>query len=198
MLLYSRKNFIVTHKSFHFFRIDVAGAKSIFKGIILYVVALISWHTIYCVWSVMQCVFCSGETRVVDKRSSQDATRRRRECIKCKKRFTTYERAYLNLTVIKKDGRHEPFSREKILSGIVKACEKRPVSMEQIEETVNKTENELRKYGNGVYSKKIGELVMKYLKRLDKVAYIRFASVYRSFDDIKLFEEEVKLLKKVV
>jgi len=145
----------------------------------------------------MQCVFCGNETKVLDKRTTSDVTRRRRECLKCKKRFTTYERADISLAVVKKDGRREPFSREKVLSGILKACEKRPVSRQQIEEIVDGIENELRKISDEVPSKKIGELVMKHLKKLDKVAYIRFASVYRSFDDITLFTEEVKSLKKV-
>jgi transcriptional repressor NrdR len=99
--------------------------------------------------------------------------------------------------VVKKDGRREPFSREKVLAGILRACEKRPVSREQIDYTVDKIENELRKISDEAPSKKIGELVMKHLKKLDKIAYIRFASVYRSFDDIKMFEEEVRSLKNV-
>ncbi len=145
----------------------------------------------------MNCVFCGHETKVMDKRTNDETTRRRRECLKCEKRFTTYERADISLSVVKKDTRREPFSREKILAGMLRACEKRPVSKQQIEETVDKIENELRKISDEVPSKKIGELVMKHLRRLDKVAYIRFASVYRSFDDINLFEQEVKLLKKV-
>lgn len=144
----------------------------------------------------MKCVFCSDDTKVVDKRTAENVTRRRRECLKCKKRFTTYERADVSIDVIKKDGRREPFSREKILSGMLKACEKRPVTKQQIDDTIDRIENDLRGSSEEVQSKKIGEMVMKHLKKLDKVAYIRFASVYRSFDDIKLFEQEVKSLKK--
>jgi len=143
---------------------------------------------------VVNCPFCGSETKVIDKRTTE-ITRRRRECLKCEKRFTTYERPEINLIVIKKDGGREPFMREKIVAGLTKACEKRPVSAERVEETADSIENELRKYGKEVESKRIGELVMKHLKKLDKVAYIRFASVYRSFDDITMFEKEVKLLK---
>jgi transcriptional repressor NrdR len=139
---------------------------------------------------------CGSETKVVDKRTT-DITRRRRECLKCKKRFTTYERPELMLMVVKKDDRKEPYIREKVMAGILKACEKRPVPQEKIIAVVDHIENELRKEGREVASKKIGDLVMKHLRRLDKVAYIRFASVYRGFDDITHFEEEVKQLKKV-
>jgi transcriptional repressor NrdR len=144
----------------------------------------------------MKCIFCGAETKVVDKRTT-DVTRRRRECLKCEKRFTTYERPELTLMVVKKDGRREQYSRDKLLAGVMKACEKRPIAQEKITATVDALENELRKTGSEVGSRKIGELVMKHLKRMDKVAYIRFASVYRSFDDIKYFEQEVKQLKKV-
>lgn len=144
----------------------------------------------------MKCIFCSAETKVVDKRTT-DITRRRRECLKCGKRFTTYERPELMLMVMKKDGRREPYSREKMLAGVMKACEKRPVSQDKINSIADGIENELRKEGDEISSKKIGDLVMKHLKRMDKVAYIRFASVYREFDDIKHFEDEVKQLKKV-
>lgn len=142
----------------------------------------------------MKCVFCASGTKVVDKRTT-DVTRRRRECLKCGKRFTTYERAELSLMVVKKDGRREPYAREKILAGVMKACEKRPIAQDKINSIVDGIENELRKEGNEVSSKNVGELVMRHLKRLDKVAYIRFASVYRSFDDIASFEKEVKMLK---
>ena len=144
----------------------------------------------------MKCIFCSAGTKVVDKRTT-DITRRRRECLKCRKRFTTYERPELILMVVKKDGRKEQYNREKILAGMTKACEKRPVPQEKINAAVDQIENEIRKMGSEIPSRKIGELVMKNLKRIDKVAYIRFASVYRSFDDIKYFEQEVKQLKKV-
>lgn len=144
----------------------------------------------------MKCVFCSAETKVVDKRTT-DITRRRRECLKCKKRFTTYERPEIMLMVVKKDGRREAYSREKILAGIIKACEKRPVTQDKINSIADSIDNEARKEGNEIPSKKIGDLVMKHLRRMDKVAYIRFASVYRGFDDIRHFEQEVKQLKKV-
>lgn len=144
----------------------------------------------------MRCAYCSGEeTKVVDKRDVDEATRRRRECIKCKKRFTTYEKAQVNLIVIKKDGRKEEFNRDKLKLGMLKACEKRPATEEQIEAAVDDIESKLMKMGE-VGSKKIGELVMKKLLRMDKIAYVRFASVYRSFDDVKAFENEVKMIKK--
>lgn len=142
---------------------------------------------------MVNCPFCGSETKVLDKRTTE-ITRRRRECLKCEKRFTTYERPEINIMVVKKDGRREPYSRNKILVGMQKACEKRPVSREQIDGSVDKIENEVRRYDE-ITTKRIGELVMRSLLRLDKVAYIRFASVYRSFDDIASFEKEVKLLK---
>ena len=148
---------------------------------------------------VMRCPYCENEdTKVVDKRDSEDFTRRRRECLKCKKRFTTYEKPEIALIVIKKDGRREPFHREKLKEGIVKACEKRSVSIETIEEIVDEIEIRLRRMNSvEIPSSKIGELAMKKLYKLDKVAYIRFASVYRSFESPNEFEEEIKLLKKV-
>ncbi len=145
----------------------------------------------------MRCPYCFCEsTKVVDKRDVDDATRRRRECEKCQKRFTSYEKPEIQLVVIKKDGRKEAFDREKIKLGMVKACEKRPVSEDDINEAVDEIESRLRKAGSEIESRKIGELVMKKLLRMDKVAYVRFASVYRGFDDVKAFEKEVKLLKK--
>ncbi len=149
----------------------------------------------------MICPYCnSKETKVVDKRDnlSLRATRRRRECLKCKKRFTTYERTeQSDLIVIKKDKRREPFNREKLKNGLIKSCQKRPVSYETIENVLNEIESELRKKTKTeVTSREIGELVMKKLKKLDKVAYIRFASVYRDFQDISSFEKELKSLKK--
>ena len=147
----------------------------------------------------MKCTYCdSRETKVVDKRESQDAgtTRRRRECLRCKKRFTTYERVEeFELTVVKKDGRREKFSREKLRSGVMKACEKRPISVQQIDEAVDGIEAELRRLDTQeVKSKQIGELVMRKLRRLDKISYIRFAAVYRQFEDIESFEKEIKKL----
>ena len=147
----------------------------------------------------MKCPFCTNsETQVIDSRDTEnlEATRRRRECLKCQKRFTTYERIEnTNLTVIKKDGRREDFEREKIKTGVRKACEKRPVTEEMIEALVDDVELELRSYkSTEVPSSVIGKLVMKRLKKLDKVAYVRFASVYREFTELTDFEEELKKL----
>ena len=148
----------------------------------------------------MKCPYCSfNETKVLDSRESEslEVTRRRRECEKCSKRFTTYERVETDLVVVKKDGSRENFEREKLKAGILKACEKRAVSQEQIESALSKIEAELReKDKSEIPSKIIGDLVMKNLKKLDKVAYIRFASVYRDFKDVDDFEEEVKKLLK--
>ena len=151
----------------------------------------------------MICPFCLSErTKVTDKRDlpEMSTTRRRRECLKCERRFTTYERIELtNLTIIKKGNRRENFDRNKLVSGMLKACEKRPVEREKIEKVADEIEAELRRFGNEVESKKIGELVMKKLKKLDKVAYIRFASVYREFTDLESFEKELnKLMKKTM
>jgi len=147
----------------------------------------------------MKCTYCeSKETKVLDKREPQDAsvTRRRRECLRCKKRFTTYERAEeFELTVVKKDDRREQFNREKLKIGITKACEKRPISVEQVDAVVDSIEAELRRLDSQeVKSKYIGELVMKKLRKLDKIAYIRFAAVYREMDDVEDFEKEIKKL----
>ena len=150
----------------------------------------------------MKCPFCTNsETQVIDSRDTEnlEATRRRRECLKCQKRFTTYERIEdTNLIVIKKDGRREDFEREKIKNGVRKACEKRPVTEEMIEALVDDVELELRSYkSTEVPSSVIGKLAMKRLKKLDKVAYVRFASVYREFTELTDFEEELrKLLNK--
>lgn len=149
----------------------------------------------------MKCPFCfSHETKVVDKRETEDSdvVRRRRECLKCKKRFTTYERVEdLGLIIVKKDGRRENFDAEKIKRGILKACEKRSVSYEQVDDIVNKVESELRKLkSKEISSSVIGEKVASKLKKIDKIAYIRFASVYRSFADVTDFEKELKELVK--
>ncbi|MBS3152671.1 transcriptional regulator NrdR [Candidatus Woesearchaeota archaeon] len=148
----------------------------------------------------MKCIFCSHtETKVVDSRESEDITRRRRECLKCEKRFTTYERPEpLQIYIIKKDGRRELFDREKLKKGILRACEKLPIEIEKIENIVNKIEAKLRTLdANEIQSKSLGEEVAKHLKQLDKVAYIRFASVYREFADIEDFKKEIQgLLKK--
>lgn len=149
----------------------------------------------------MICPFCAHElTRVIDKREGAGGkvTRRRRECQKCQRRFTTFERIEtLDLLVVKKDGRREAFDRTKLRSGVIKACEKRPVSADDIERIIDEIEADLRKTGNGeISSKKIGEMVIKRLKKLDEVAYIRFASVYRQFADIGDFEKELSKLSK--
>lgn len=149
----------------------------------------------------MKCPYCQRSTdKVVDSRASQNgkAIRRRRECLKCGKRFTTYE--YIEKTplmVIKKDGRREAFDRAKLLSGVVKACEKRPVSMDKIEKLVDFVEHTLeRDFQKEIRSKAIGELVMKRLHALDEIAYVRFASVYRQFKDVNHFMKELKHLLK--
>jgi transcriptional repressor NrdR len=145
----------------------------------------------------MKCPYCScKEDKVVDSRATQEesAIRRRRECLKCGKRFTTYEYIEeVSLMVIKKDGRREPFDRKKLLAGIIKACEKRPVSMEKMEEIVTQVERQIQKKSDReVPSARIGEVVMEKLKALDDVAYVRFASVYRQFKDVGQFMVELK------
>lgn len=132
----------------------------------------------------------------MDKRDSLLETRRRRECLSCKKRFTTYEKIEpLDIRVIKKDGRREQFSREKLKSGIIKALEKRPVETEKIDMILVDIEEKIAKKGKEVPANYIGELVMKALKKLDKVAYIRFASVYRDFKDVEDFKNAVKEIR---
>lgn len=149
----------------------------------------------------MKCPYCgSKETEVVETRDSEDlqTIRRRRACLKCEKRFTTYERVEnVTLVVIKKDGRREQFNRDKLKSGIIRSCEKTTVSVEQIEKIVSEIEMELRGADSvEVESKKIGQMVATKLKKLDKVAYIRFSSVFKRFVDIEDFEKEVKRLIK--
>lgn len=145
----------------------------------------------------MKCPFCAHkEDKVVDSRATaeESAIRRRRECLKCGKRFTTYEYIEeVSLLVIKKDGRREPFDRKKVLSGIIKACEKRPIGMEKMEDIVAQVERAIQKKSDReIPSSKIGELVMEKLKALDDVAYVRFASVYRQFKDVGQFMVELK------
>ncbi|RLE13053.1 transcriptional regulator NrdR [Candidatus Aerophobetes bacterium] len=147
----------------------------------------------------MKCPYCGyPDTKVLDKRETieGDVTRRRRECLKCKKRFTTYERVEtLSLTVVKKDGRREAFDRNKLIAGMLKACEKRPISREEIEKIADDIEARLRmQRTTEVSSRDIGNMVMKKLKKLDKVAYIRFASVYKEFGDLEDFQRELKRL----
>ncbi|MFH1458448.1 MAG: transcriptional regulator NrdR [Candidatus Omnitrophota bacterium] len=145
----------------------------------------------------MKCPYCDyKEDKVVDSRatSEESAIRRRRECLKCGKRFTTYEYIEeVSLMVIKKDGRREPFDRKKILAGVIRACEKRPISMEKMEEILTQVERAIQKKSDReVSASRIGELVMEKLKVLDDVAYVRFASVYRQFKDVGQFMEELK------
>ncbi len=145
----------------------------------------------------MRCPFCAyKEDKVVDSRATaeESAVRRRRECLKCGKRFTTYEYVEeVSLLVIKKDGRREAFDRKKILAGIIRACEKRPVSVEKMEEIVTQVERLIQKKSDReALSNKIGELVMEKLKLIDDVAYVRFASVYRQFKDVGQFMVELK------
>jgi transcriptional repressor NrdR len=147
----------------------------------------------------MKCPFCGEiEDKVIDSRSSKDgdSIRRRRECASCKKRFTTHEKIEETLpSIIKKDGRREPFDRDKILKGMRIACRKRPVSTEAIDAAVDKIERELQERGQKeIKASEIGERVMQELHDLDEVAYVRFASVYRSFKDISEFMAEVKTL----
>ncbi len=147
----------------------------------------------------MKCPFCHDiDNRVIDSRLGKDGDviRRRRECAHCKRRFTTYERVEEMLPmVVKKDGRREMFDRQKIVSGLKKACEKRPVSIAAIEETADRIEQALQERGDKeVPSSVIGEAVMRELHSLDKVAYVRFASVYRSFKDVSEFMRELEEL----
>jgi len=142
----------------------------------------------------MLCPYCSHlETKVIDKRDSRNVTKRRRECLKCERRFNTHEFVEKTaLRVIKKDGRREDFDRAKLNRGIMRACEKRPITGETIENMITTIEEKLRKKGNEVTSSLIGEFVARELKKIDKVAYIRFASVYHEFTDISDFKKEIK------
>jgi len=147
----------------------------------------------------MRCPYCNtNNDRVIDSRTSGDAfvIRRRRECLECSKRFTTYERVEeAPLRVVKKDGSRDSFDRGKILRGMVKACEKRPISMDRLEEAVHAIESQLYEmFDKEVSSKFIGRLVMEQLKVIDQVAYVRFASVYREFKDMNQFLDELRPL----
>jgi transcriptional repressor NrdR len=145
----------------------------------------------------MICPFCRLDNdRVIDSRTSQDglAIRRRRECLACKRRFTTYERVEeLSLRVVKKDGNRVPFERDKITRGLEKACWKRPIGPEDIERVVTAIEKEVYEtYDSEVGSRELGELVMRHLSKLDQIAYVRFASVYREFKDVREFVNELE------
>ena len=149
----------------------------------------------------MRCPYCGKKKdSVIDSRVAHNGSsvRRRRECLKCKRRFTTYEYVErVPLMVIKKDGRREPFDRQKLMNGLIKACEKRPVSVERLEKLVDDMERKLeKKNSQEVASKEIGELVMKSLHSLDEIAYVRFASVYRQFKDVGQFVKELKRFLK--
>lgn len=146
----------------------------------------------------MKCIYCNcTESRVVDSRPTEDgAIRRRRECEGCQRRFTTYEKIeMLPVFIVKKDKRREQFDPAKVRGGILKACEKRPVPIEEIERLVSHVENSVcRKMEQEVTSEEIGQLIMEGLKELDEVAYIRFASVYRQFKDVQSFMQELQQL----
>jgi transcriptional repressor NrdR len=147
----------------------------------------------------MNCPFCGHkQDRVVDSRESRegDSIRRRRQCLKCRRRFTSYERIdEVPYMVVKKDGRREKFDRQKVLAGLLKACEKRPVSMTKLAETVDEVEGKLSESPDReMGTTEIGELLMAKLRNLDKIAYVRFASVYRDFQDVEAFLNELKNL----
>lgn len=145
----------------------------------------------------MRCPYCSHmEDRVIDSRPTDEGTtiRRRRECLKCQRRFTTYEKVELTpIIVIKKDKSRQPYNREKLLNGVLRACEKRPVSLKQIEELIDTVEARIHNtLQREITSTEIGEMVMEELRKLDEVAYVRFASVYRQFKDINTFMAELQ------
>ena len=147
----------------------------------------------------MKCPYCgSGDSKVIDSRSADDGNsiRRRRECLNCGKRFTTYEiLERVPLVIVKKDGSRQTFDKVKILNGMIRACEKRPVSMETLQKAADEIEQEIQNsLDREVDSKAVGEMVMKKLKDLDEVAYVRFASVYRQFKDINTFRDELNKL----
>lgn len=147
----------------------------------------------------MNCPFCGhSESKVLDSRASEEGTaiRRRRECLECEKRFTTYERIEeIPLIIVKRDGKREPFDRRKIMNGLLKACEKRPVPFETLEHVTDQVERELRnRMDQEVTSEAVGELIMDMLRDIDEVAYVRFASVYRQFKDVDKFLQELQAL----
>jgi transcriptional repressor NrdR len=150
----------------------------------------------------MRCPYCRLDNdKVIDSRGSEDGytIRRRRECLSCKRRYTTYERvAEMEIKVVKKDGIREPFNREKIKAGLAKACWKRPISDDKIDSTVSQIEGDVYAgYENEIESSELGELVMNRLAQLDQVAFVRFASVYREFKDVRDFVDELQpMLKK--
>ncbi len=148
----------------------------------------------------MRCPFCNNmDTRVIDSRlvGEGDQIRRRRECTQCKERFTTYESAELNYPrIIKSDGRREPFSEDKLRGGILRALEKRPVGIDRVEIAISHIQHKLRASGDReIKSRKLGDWVMEQLRGMDQVAYVRFASVYRSFEDVRAFLDEIEQLE---
>ena len=150
----------------------------------------------------MFCPFCSEiDTKVIDSRLVADGhqVRRRRECLACKERYTTFETAELVMPkIIKRDGSREPFNEDKMRNGLIRALEKRPVSVEKVELSINRVKSTLRATGEReVSSEMLGNTIMEQLKELDKIAYVRFASVYRSFEDIKEFGEEIARLGNI-
>jgi transcriptional repressor NrdR len=143
----------------------------------------------------MECPFCAHKkSKVTDKRVSPEGIRRRRECLKCGRRFTTYEKiAKEDIYVIKKDNSRQRFDREKIIHGLERAFEKRPISHEKIEKIAREVEEQIRKkIKKEIKTEKIGEIIIKKIKKIDEVAYVRFASVYRDFKDVKDFKKELK------
>ena len=147
----------------------------------------------------MRCPYCGySDSKVTDSRMVIEAIRRRRQCARCEARFTTYERVLAtSLLVVKRDGRREEFNRDKIMTGIANACAKRPIAFKDIETLVQETESELQLLGQAeVASSLLGEMIMHRLRRLDRVAYVRFASVYRDFKDLESFEKVVKDLRE--
>jgi transcriptional repressor NrdR len=148
----------------------------------------------------MRCPFCnSDDSKVVDSRDSEagDAIRRRRECLVCERRYTTYERIEeVPLVVVKSDGREELFARQKVLNGLLRACEKRDIPLDRLERACDDIENDLRRVtGRAVTTRMVGERALRHLRDIDKVAYIRFASVYRQFEDIEEFQRELAHLE---
>ncbi len=147
----------------------------------------------------MKCPFCgNNDVKVLESRDTEEfsVTRRRRQCNKCEARFTTYERVEINIKVIKKNNNFQNFDRMKIIKGLDHSCEKRPITQEQIENIVSKIESHIMKKGlKEIKSRKIGDIIMRELKKLDKVSYIRFASVYKDFADIDSFAEELNKLQ---
>lgn len=149
----------------------------------------------------MRCPFCGGtETKVIDSRFANegDQVRRRRECLECADRFTTYESAELSLPrMVKRDASREAFNEEKLRQGILRALEKRPVSMEKVEEAINRLKRRLMAYGEReIHTQELGDWIMAELKQIDHVAYVRFASVYRRFQDVNAFEQEIQRLRQ--